>query len=279
VLQRIPEHEIWQKSQSLRGSKKSNKFLQKFNKKEGAFTSALCDLIRIYKYWKNDADPNNEDQPVIEAIKEALRGKLTSITSKLLSSEHTRLEDLSVEEQDLWKQFDNSDIYEFITGEKDTLPEFQCDWIEPCQLAVHLPPGVLLTAHQDRTPPQDQNQPQAQPAQPVAQAPLPAQPAQAVPPPQLVQPQDQQGVPFQQVQDQPPVAGPVGVQQQVHQNDLRPRQDLNYKELHTGIKQRCRKLCRQAKAVVTKLAPGSFSPKQPPPDPSSPNTENPEPSS
>ncbi len=83
--------------------------------------STLCDLIKNYKYCKNDmdqvlndADPSNEDQPVIEAIKEALRGKLTSITSKLLSSEHTRLEDLSVEEQDLWKQFDNSDIYEFL---------------------------------------------------------------------------------------------------------------------------------------------------------------------
>jgi hypothetical protein len=58
---------------------------------------------------------------VIAAIKEALRGKLTSIASILLSSEHTKLEDLSEEEQDLWKQFDNSDIYEFITGEQDTL--------------------------------------------------------------------------------------------------------------------------------------------------------------
>jgi hypothetical protein len=39
---------------------------------------------------------------------------------------------------------------------------------------------------------------------------------------------------------------------------------LDNKELHTGIKQRCRKLHRQAKAMVTKLAPGAFSPKQPP---------------
>ncbi len=163
----------------------------------------------------------------------------------------------------MWKQFDNSDLYEFITGEKDTLPEFQYDWIEPCQLAVHFPPGVLFAAHQDLQPPPDKNKPQAQPAQPVAQVPPPAQPAQAAPPPQLVQPQDQQGALFQQAQDQPPVAGPSGVQQQVHQHDLRPRQDLNYKELHTGIRQRCRKLRRQAKAVITKLAPGSFSPKQP----------------
>jgi hypothetical protein len=242
------------------------------------FTSALCHLIKNCKYCKNDAE-KYADLPVIGAIKESLRGQLTSIASKLLSSEHTKLEDLSEEEQNLWKQFDNSDIYEFITGEQDTLLEFQYDWVEPCQPAVHLPPGLLLAAHQDLQPPPDLNKPQVQPAQPVAQAPPPAQPAQVVPPPQPTPPQNQQGAPFQQAQDQPPIARPSVVQQPVHQHDLRPRQDLNYKELHTGIKQRCRKLCRQAKAVVTKLALGSFSPKQPPPGPSSQNTENPGPSS
>ncbi len=146
-----------------------------------------------------------------------------------------------MEEQNLWKQFDNSDIYEFITGEQDTLPEFQYDWIEPCQPAVHFPPGVLLAAQQNRQPQQ------APPAQPVAQAAPPAQPAQVVPraqpmpPAQLALPQNQQVVQFQQVPDQAPVAGPSGYQQPVHQQDLRPRQELDYKELHTGIKQRCQK--------------------------------------
>jgi len=165
------------------------KFSQKFNHREGAFTSTLCELIKNYKYCKNDADqvqndadPIKEDQPVIAVIKEALRGKLTSIASKLLSNEHTKLEDHSVEEQNLWKQFDNSDIYEFITGENNTLPEFQYDWIEPCQLAVHLPPGVLLAAHQGLQPQQ------AQPPQPVAPAAPPAQPAQAAPPAQPAPP-------------------------------------------------------------------------------------------
>jgi hypothetical protein len=242
------------------------------------FTSALCHLIKKYKYCKGDAE-KDVDPPVIGAIKESLRGQLTSIDSKLLSSEHTKLEDLSEEEQNLWRQFDNSDIYEFITGETDTLPEFQYNWIEPCQPAVHFPPGFLFAAHWDLQTPPDQNKPPAQPAQPVAQVPPPAQPAQVIPPNQQVLPQDPQGAPFQQVQDQPPIAGPSGVQQPVHQHDLRPRQDLNYMELHTGIKQRCRKLRRQAKAVVTMLAPGSFSPKHPHPGPSSQNTEHTGPSS
>jgi hypothetical protein len=101
------------------------KFSQKINHKEGAFTSALCDLIKNFKYCKNDADqvqndndPTNFNQPVIGAIKEALRGQLTLIASNLLNSEHSKLEDLSVEEQNLWKSFHNSDIYEFITGEQ-----------------------------------------------------------------------------------------------------------------------------------------------------------------
>jgi hypothetical protein len=36
---------------------------------------------------------------------------------------------------------------------------------------------------------------------------------------------------------------------------------INYQEMHTGVKKKCRSLQRKAKAVVTKLAPGSFSPK------------------
>ncbi len=78
-----------------------------------------------------------------------------------------------MEEQKFWNLFDNSDIYEFITGEPDTLPEFQFDWVEPCQLAVHFPPGVIITHPRDFIPPQDQNKTPIQQAQPLAP---PAQP-------------------------------------------------------------------------------------------------------
>jgi len=126
-----------------------------------------------------------------------------------------------VEEQILWTSFDNSDIYEFITGEPDNLPEFQFNWIEPCQLTVHLPPGVIFAHPKDFQAPQDQNKP---PTQPAVQPAPPAQPAvqqQHLPAPDLI-------------------AGPSGLHQPAHQHDLQPH--LNYKELHTGIKQRCRKV-------------------------------------
>ncbi len=103
--------------------------------------NSLCALI---KYCKNNADQtkNDADPIKISAIKEELRDKLTSIASKLLSSQHSRFEHLSKEEQILWTSFDNGDIYEFITGEPDTLPEFQYNWIEPCQLAIHFPKEI-----------------------------------------------------------------------------------------------------------------------------------------
>jgi len=218
----------------------------------------LCALIKNNKYCKNDADQtkNDADPIKISAIKEELRLKLTSIASKLLSSEHFHFCHLSEEEQHLWRQFDNEEVYKFITGEDDTLPEFQYNWIEPCQLAVHLPPDLqrfLL----DLKPPVDQNKLPAQlPPAPAAQQPPPA----AAPPAPVNQPLP--------AQDQQPIPGPSGLQTSTHLHDLRNKKKVDYKELHTGVKSRCRKLRRQAKAVVTKLAPGAFSPKQPPPDPS-----------
>jgi hypothetical protein len=235
---------------------------------EKARANPLCTLINI-KYCKNDADQtkNDADPIKIAAIKEELRGKLTSIASKLLNSEHSKLEDLSLEEQILWKSFNNGEIYEFITGEPDTLPEFQYNWIEPCQLAIHFPPNLNCPPNQNlQIPPDPIKAPVPIAAPPVAPAVAPQNPPPllhnqnpAVPPvdqPQVHQPEQQ------------PLAGPSRLPQP-HQHDLRPRPELNYKELHTGIKQRCRKLRRQAKAVVTKLAPGSFSPQPPPPGPSS----------
>jgi hypothetical protein len=223
-----------------------------------ALPNSFCALIKNNKYCKNDADQmkNDADPIKISAIKEELRLKLTSIASKLVSSEHFHFCHLSEEEQHLWRQFDNEEVYKFITGEEDTLPEFQYDWIEPCQLAVHLPQDLqrfLL----DLQHPVDQNKLPAQlPSAPAAQQPPPA----AAPPARVNQPLP--------AQDQQPVPGPSGLQTSTHLHDLRNKKKVDYKELHTGVKSRCRKLRRQAKAVVTKLAPGAFSPKQPPPDPS-----------
>jgi hypothetical protein len=222
-----------------------------FAPKQRASANSTCALIKHKKYCKNDADPIK-----ISAIKEGLRLKLTSIASKLLSSDDFHFCHLSEEEQHLWRQFDKEEIYKFITGEEDTLPEFQYNWIEPCQLAVHLPPELQRYLRDLLLPPDQQKVPvQPPPDPPVLPAPQVQPPAAPPAPP----------APPLQAQDQQPVPGPSGSQAGTQHHQLRPKKAIDYKELHTGIKHRCRKLRRQAKTVVTKLAPGAFSPKQPPP--------------
>jgi hypothetical protein len=132
---------------------------ENFNQPNENFMSELFNLIKDHKYCKNDAinQLKDVDQTTIGAIKEVLRARLVSIASGLLNSQHSKFEDHLDEDKTLWKQFDNSKIYEFITGEKDTLPEFQYNWIEPCQLAVHLPPGALIARPKALQAPPDQS--------------------------------------------------------------------------------------------------------------------------
>jgi hypothetical protein len=188
-------------------------------------------------FQENDADPRR-----ISTIKEELRQSLLSVASKLLTEQHLTVDQLSKEEQDLWNSYNNSDIYEFLTGEKDTLPEFEFDWI------VTDPKLGLPQDWKDLLPPQPQpKQPQVQaPPAPQLPPPLPAQ----IPdpnPPNLPQPP--------QVPQAPPA---------ISQCDrvLRNKPPVDYKELHTGIKRKCKTLRRKATAVVTKLAPGAFSPRR-----------------
>jgi transposase InsO family protein len=215
-----------------------------------------------------NADPNvsnvlnakfnqkDADQSEIMAIKAELRGALLSVASKLLKDTDTRLHHLSKAEQDLWNSFEKADIYEFLTGEKDTIPEFQFNWFSPEAPVVHLVPS-----QRPATPPAPVAPPvAAQPPAPIAvpppvqPAPVPAQQPAAEPPgPVDVQPV-QENQP-ELLPPQPPQPQPGGSTRL-----LRQHKPIDYKELNSGIKTRCRSLRRKAKAVVTKLAPGALSP-------------------
>ncbi len=89
-------------------------------------TADAQNLIKDYADQENKAD-----RLQISTIKECLKGSVLSIASKLLKSEHLTHDQLSQDEQQLWNSYDNSEIYEFLTGEKDSIPEFQLDWISP----------------------------------------------------------------------------------------------------------------------------------------------------
>jgi hypothetical protein len=45
-----------------------------------------------------------------------------------LISDRTTFEQLTTTEQILWTRFETTDIYRFLTGEEDTVPEFQFNW-------------------------------------------------------------------------------------------------------------------------------------------------------
>jgi hypothetical protein len=50
------------------------------------------------------------------------------IAQKLLISDKETFEQLTTTEQQLWTRFETADIYRFLTGEEDMVPEFQYNW-------------------------------------------------------------------------------------------------------------------------------------------------------
>jgi hypothetical protein len=65
----------------------------------------------------------------INLINETLGEPLLHIANKILGRQNLNFEQFTPPEQKLWNLFENSDIYKFLTGEKDTIPEFRHNWI------------------------------------------------------------------------------------------------------------------------------------------------------
>ena len=71
-------------------------------------------------------------------------------------------------------------------------------------------------------------------------------------------------VPPAPVEPAPPVDIPQPQENKIPVSDwvLHEKKSIDYNELHTGVKKKCQLLQSKAKAGITKLAPGSFLPKQ-----------------
>jgi hypothetical protein len=61
-------------------------------------------------------------------INESLREPLLNMANKLLGRQRLNFDQLTPTEQKLWNDFEKSEIYEFLTGEKDTVAEFCSNW-------------------------------------------------------------------------------------------------------------------------------------------------------
>jgi hypothetical protein len=58
-----------------------------------------------------------------------LRKPLLNVANKLLGRQCLNFDQLTPSEQELWNRFEKSDIYEFLTGDKNTVPEFCHNWL------------------------------------------------------------------------------------------------------------------------------------------------------
>jgi hypothetical protein len=68
------------------------------------------------------------DTKLKTGIAECLREPLMKIAQKLLISGKATFEQLTTTEKQLWTKFEIADIYRFLTGEEDMVPEFQYNW-------------------------------------------------------------------------------------------------------------------------------------------------------
>ncbi len=162
-------------------------------------------------------------------INEALREPLMHIANKLLGRQRLSFEQLTPPEQKLWSLFEKSDIFEFLTGQKDTVPQFENF------LTFGATPKVTIDIQRI-----------AQNLHPI----LPQQDNGAI---------------------QRALSAPTQVAHFLRERKAK----VDYKALHLGhqiqqaaqeVKQKCKQMKKSvrksAKATVTKLAPGAFSPKQ-----------------
>jgi hypothetical protein len=98
------------------------------------------DLIKIQPMISeahNDSDVNDDlisaqskqQSDEIFLINKSLREPLVNVVNKLLGWQHLNFDQLTPSEQELWNRFEKNDIYKFLTGEKDTEPEFCHNWL------------------------------------------------------------------------------------------------------------------------------------------------------
>jgi hypothetical protein len=95
------------------------------------------DLIKIQKMISDTQNASDNlinphtDKPSDEIflINESLLEPLLNIANKLLGRQHLNFEQLTPSEQELWNKFEISDIYELLTSERDTVPEFCNNWL------------------------------------------------------------------------------------------------------------------------------------------------------
>ncbi len=202
------------------------------------------------------------DTKLKTGIAEGLHEPLMKIKQLLISDKNT-FEQLTPTEKKLWTTFETADIYRFLTGEEDTVPEFQYNWTTIPKLQP-LDPVNTPIIPANTTPPAAPPAPALPPASPPSPAtsvsPATSSPRSSptpstsgtrpktTPPPNVQQPQpDPSGA---------STSGTTPQAQAAKSHNLRQRSKVDYKDLNTGASQfgraEFRKRCSRAGASVIK---------------------------
>jgi hypothetical protein len=203
------------------------------------------------------------DTKLKSGIAESLHEPLMKIAQHLLISDKNTFEQLTPMEKQLWSTFETTAIYRFLTGEEDTVPEFQYNWTTVPRLQP-LDPANAPTISANAAPPAAP----AAPAQPPASPPSPyssSSPAKSsplsLPTPSTsgTRPKSTPLFKTQQSQPDPSGASTSGTTPQppaAKAHNLRQCSKVDYKDLNTGASQFWRaefqKRCSKAGASVRK---------------------------
>ncbi len=187
---------------------------------------------------KNTENLINAQSDEIFLINESLREPLLNVANKLFGRQRLSFEQLTPSEKELWTKFETSDIYQFLTGQSNTVPEFCHNW-----LTFTAKPKVNIDIDKiaQRLTPIPFNQ-----LSPAIQRTLSA------PSPATHNLRERKG--------------------RIDYKALHLGQQIksDIQQAAQGVKQKCKQMKKSVrkseKATITKLAPGAFSPKQQPPD-------------
>ncbi len=87
-----------------------------------------CKQWRL-KLMKREAEKINSTREKCHSnMPEHFREPLMKMAYKLLSRDEATFEELTTYEQKLWNSFETDQIYQLLTGESDTVPEFRFSW-------------------------------------------------------------------------------------------------------------------------------------------------------
>ncbi len=203
------------------------------------------------------------DTKLKTGIAESLHEPLMKIAQKLLMSDKKTFEQLTTLEQNLWTRFETGDIYRFLTGEKDTVLEFQYNWTSIPRLPPLGPTATPIPAPTPTTP----VAPQAPPPAPVTPPDTSSSDSSSSSSPHSSPTLSTSGTQPKQRQDtttKPNALDPSGASTSgttppttiSQKQNLRLRTKVDYKDLNTGASQfgrdQFRKRCSQAGASVRK---------------------------